>query len=240
MHAHADVSARADQPNPVAAMCSIGLPSAAVNPSLYAAVSRHLHPEGVDANGVQYKSSFVALLQDIRGAAERDGATGQVLAGRRSQSWLAATSYLMLLDQVGTGFKLQGKPVTGSNSFLHALDHFTTLTNEDEREALYALRNAFAHDYALFNVNRHNPLRTHALQLDANAFDPVVVLPANRWGGDFDNLTPDMATRVNLRAVGDLVEGVVEALRRHHAAGELEVRLPETEFMIRYGIFYRP
>jgi hypothetical protein len=225
---------------PLAATCRIGLPSAAVNPSLVAAVSRHLHPERVDTNGVQYKSSFVALLQDIRGAAERDGDTGQVLAGRRSQSWLAATSYLMLLDQVGTGFKLQGKPVAGTNSFLHALDHFTTLTNVAEREALYALRNAFAHDYALFNVNRNNPLRTHAFELDANAVDPLVVLPQNRWDGDFDNLTPDMATRVNLQAVGDLVEGVVAALRQHHAAGELEVRLPETEFMIRYGIFYRP
>jgi hypothetical protein len=218
----------------------IGLPSAAVNPSLSAAVSRHLHPEGIDANGIQYKSSLVALLQDIRGAAERHGDTGQVLAGGRSQSWLAATSYLMLLDQVGTCFKLLGKPVTGANSFLHALDHFTVLTNEAEREALYALRNAFAHDYALFNVNRNNALRTHAFRLDANPVDPVVILPANRWGGDFDNLTPSMATRVNLRAVGDLVEGVVDALRRHHSVGELEVRLPETEFMIRYGIFYRP
>jgi hypothetical protein len=205
------------------------------------AIQRHLYLEPPNADGVQYKSSLIALLQDARGAAERDIHTGAVQPERRSQSWLAATGYLMLLDQIGTCFKLARRPVSpNTNSFIHAMQHFSPITDPCVHEGLYALRNAFAHDYSLFNPNANNQLRRHAFLLDANDHDPLIEFPAISWGGDYGSTASAMATKVNLRRVGDLVEEVVETLRRAHTASHLEVRLGLPQFMIRYGIFYRP
>lgn len=213
----------------------------AVNLTPDEAIRRHLYLEPPDTRGIQYKSSFIALLQDVRGTAERDVDTGHVKPGKQGQSWLAATGYMMLLDQIGTCFKVAGQPVIfDRTALLHALDHFSTVTVQKERDALWALRNAFAHDYALFNPNGKNPSWRHAFLLDANTTDPLVTLPATGWDGSYGNTPTSAATKVNLRALGDMVEDVVATVRRKHDGGRLELRLDPVEFMTRYGIFYRP
>jgi hypothetical protein len=67
-----------------------------MTPDEDAAIKEHLY-RSPPVNGVQYQSSFIAILGDTRGAAERDP-DGVVLPGRLSMSWLAATGYLVLLD----------------------------------------------------------------------------------------------------------------------------------------------
>src|SRR5215218_8997242 len=70
-----------------------------------AAIERHLY-ECEPAAGMKYQSSLIAILGDARGAADRDG-EGRVKPNKRSQSWLGATAYLILLDQVGKTFKVK-------------------------------------------------------------------------------------------------------------------------------------
>jgi hypothetical protein len=66
-----------------------------------------------------------------------------------------------------------------------------------------------------------------------------VQLPERRWSGRWDATIPEEETTiVNLRKVGDLAEEVVAALRSNHEAGTLVLRLPLTEFRVRFGMRY--
>jgi len=111
-----------------------------------AAIERHLY-ECEPAAGVKYQSSLIAILGDARGAADRNQ-EGRVKPNRRSQSWLGATGYLILLDQVGKTFKVNGAPDTFDHPIGLAISHFTPIQHEATIEALYALRCALAHDYS--------------------------------------------------------------------------------------------
>jgi hypothetical protein len=207
------------------------------------AITMHLY-ERPPVNGVQYKSSLIALLTDARGAAERDLGTGQVLAGRPSSSWLAAAGYLILLDQIGTCFKLRGPNVRGDHPILWALLYFSQVQDSPTLDALYALRNALAHDYALFNLNTKHASRQHAFNYSVEPSVPLVQLPITPWTGVYDPSTlipADQITTVNLRKVGDLTEEVVASLRANHAAGNLTIRPPLSvaEFHMRYGMAWR-
>ena len=112
-------------------------------------------------NGVQYRSSFMGALRDARATAERDVETGYVHPGASSGSWLAAIGYLELLDQIGTCFTLPAcQPV--EPSFIHALRCFSGVGDEPTIKALYAVRNALAHDDSLFNRTKSGPMKNHA------------------------------------------------------------------------------
>jgi hypothetical protein len=71
-----------------------------MTPDEYAAIKAHLYMSP-PVNRVQISVQLHAVLGDTRSAAERDP-DGVVLPGRLSMSWLAATGYLVLLDQIGT------------------------------------------------------------------------------------------------------------------------------------------
>jgi hypothetical protein len=87
------------------------------------AIERHLY-ERKPAGGMKYQSSLIAILGDARGAADRDG-KGRVKPNRRSLSWLGATAYLIMLDQVGKTFKVNGTPDTFGHPIGLAISHFT-------------------------------------------------------------------------------------------------------------------
>ncbi len=64
------------------------------------------------------------------------------------------------------------------------------------------------------------------------------------WSGDWDpdKLVPkEEITTVNLRKVGDLVEGVVADLRAQHSTGCLRISPSMTieQFHVRYGMRWR-
>ncbi len=207
-----------------------------MTPAEDAALQAHLYMVG-PVNGVQYKSSFMGALRDARAVAERDVETGIVMPEAASGSWLGAIGYLVLLDQVGTCFTLPGC-APGDTSFIDALRCFSTVAHEPTIQALYAVRNALAHDYSLFNRNVGNPLRNHAFAYTADPGAPLIQLPAHPWNGQYANIGPEQTTTVNLRQVGDLVEEVVPRLRQEHQNGQLMIRLPLGEFEVRYGMYY--
>ncbi len=67
-------------------------------------------------------------------------------------------------------------------------------------------------------------------------------LPVVRWNGDSTARTSDSKTRVNLSAVGDLVESIAEKLITLANTDELEVVLAggSDELLDRYGLYRRP
>jgi hypothetical protein len=210
-----------------------------VTPQETAAIQRHLY-EQRPVQGVRYQSSLIAILNDARGAADRDG-RGHVRRGSRSQSWLAATGYMVLLDQVGTSFRVAGATTDRfPHSIGRAISHFSPLRNEAAIHALYALRCALAHDYSLFN-RRTRPSHEldHAFNFTADTVSPLVELPAVAWNRVYRDPPEEQTTIVNLRKLGDLGESVVATLRNLHRRGRLELRLPLDEFEWRYGMrFY--
>lgn len=213
---------------------------------LKTALRAHLY-EHQPIGGVHYKSSLVALLDDARGAAERHRGTGRVEPGKRSSSWLGAAGYLILLDQIGTCFRVPGQQVEDRVALIHAVRTFSQVEDESTLMALYALRCALAHDYALFNdgSTRNGRIREnlrHAFNFCANTTAPLVQLPMKTWSGRYDLEEPppaDEITLVNLREVGNLAEEVVATLRARYGVDELDIRMPLEEFHVRYGLMYR-
>jgi hypothetical protein len=204
-----------------------------------AAIERHLY-ECKPAGGRTYQSSLIAILGDARGTADRDG-EGRVKAYKRSQSWLGATAYLIMLDQVGKAFKVNGTPDTFGHPIGLAISHFTPVQDKATIEALYALRCALAHDYSLFNRAKHGnqPMRDHAFNFTADPVSPLVEFPSSKWNRIYKQPPEEQTTVVNLRKVGDLGEAVVQSLRKHHKEETLGLRLPLDEFEWRYGMLFR-
>lgn len=208
-------------------------------PEVHDAITRHLY-DREPVNGVKYSSSLIALLGDARAAAGRDS-DGRLRPGRRGESWLAASGYLGLLDQVGTSFTLVGTAAT-KPAIHHALRTFSRVQDEPTIEALFALRCALVHDYSLANVplnGRNAAARTHFFRLTADATTPLIKLPSTRWDGNYASVTPENETLVNLQKVGDVAEGVVARLRTEHQSERLDTCLDLPEFERRYGICFR-
>ncbi|MET8853393.1 hypothetical protein [Amycolatopsis sp. NPDC004625] len=201
-----------------------------------AAIARHL----VDVpavDGQQYRSSFNALLGDARHAAGRD--TTGLLVRQSATLWLGATAYLVLLDQIGKTFTLADFSIVQSRPAINqALACFTDLDSASI-EALYALRCSLAHDYSLASPSKR-PERTHLFRLAHDEHTPLVTFPQEPWPNDY-SVVRGHNTLVNLRKIGDLVEGVVDRLRREHADDRLRLHpeLSLVEFETRYGLYFR-
>lgn len=167
-------------------------------------------------------SCFSAIVRDARVASRRDAGTGQLAGVPSDTEWLGALAYMIMLDQVGDCFRIVGGAGNGP-SLLCALRDFTNL-DDDDAEAIYALRCSFAHDYGLVNPSG-NYRRQHAFRLIACGDRPVVMRPATPWSGDLGYVR-GKETLVDLVALGELAEGVVRRLGELHRAGSLEIALP--------------
>jgi hypothetical protein len=177
--------------------------------------------------GTSYFSGFMHALAEARGATARDTSTGQKLPDSvgKHGSWLGAVGYFALLDQIGKCFKPRGAPRVRGNAIRQALKHFSSLRDQ-EIDALYALRCAFAHDYSLINVKPKQASLTHIFAVGQGAMPSVPSLPAKRWNGSLTGVDPSCQTVVSLEAFGDLVEDVVNQVRGAASRGDLEILLP--------------
>lgn len=203
------------------------------------AIAMHLIGSGT-AGPIVIKSGLRAGLEDARSSTGRFPATGAKIIGASHGSWLGAVGYMIVLDQIGSCFKPESIPPVSGNTIEKALSYFSNL-NQAERNALYALRCAFAHDYSLYNVNSKKPEYTHQFGVGVGTNAPVVTLPQQAWDGDY-NRKPDISkTIINLEAFGDLVEDVFRQLWQLAESQQLEVVLEggSDALLQRYAFFYR-
>src|ERR1700754_1365978 len=114
---------------------------------------------------IGYFSGYVAALRDARKFTKRNQDNGQKLdtdsCGDHG-SWLGAIGYITLLDQIGKCFKPKTViTISDGNTICKALKYFASHIPEAEVNVIYALRNACAHDYSLYNINTRTPTYTH-------------------------------------------------------------------------------
>ena len=189
------------------------------------ALDRYLRPLANDSPEPVI-SCFVAALRDARYTTGRDLDTGVMVEPEQPALWLGALGYLAFLDQVGSAVRRDGwKRPLDMKCIEAALAQFAPHVTEPERQALYALRCAFAHDYGLMNPVDNQRKRTayqHAFELRETG-GPLVTFPDRRWKGhiaDPGTPSPD-PTVVNLSALGDTAEHVAADVLAAHAAGVL-------------------
>ena len=193
--------------------------------------------------GGQYFSGFMAALRDARTVTGRDADTGTKLNSSATGNWLGALGYMALLDQVGSCFKPKSVSALPSHSIGKALTYFSSLPQQ-ERDVLYTLRCAFAHDYSLSNARDgkgniiKDPNLIHFFRVSQGA-DQLVRFPVSRWSGDYDTITSENETYVDLEKFGDLVESVYQKLLELAEQQQLDVTLAggSDELIQRYGFF---
>jgi len=153
-------------------------------------------------------------------------------------SWLGAIGYFSVLNQIGNCFKLKSEGSEGkedSNKIKKALKYFSDLNDDKEINALYALRNSFAHDYSLQNINKNCPELNFCFEVYDGIDGRVVTLPQINWN-DRSPKAPENTTRINLRAFGDMVEKLINNLRKLAKDDKVEIALKGgiDEFKDRY------
>jgi hypothetical protein len=192
---------------------------------------------------ITYFSGFVAALRDARKFTKRNQDNGQKLTDDSCGdhgSWLGAIGYLSLLDQIGKCFKPRtGATINNENSISKALKYFASHLLDAEVDAIYALRNAFAHDYSLYNINNKRTSYTHHFTVIQSPVHPLVRLPQTQWNGNIANRTQNNMTVINLEALGDLAEQVRLRLLQLANNNDLEVTLADgsDELIQRYSFY---
>lgn len=172
-----------------------------------------------DFGGQKRHSTLVAALKECRVITKRNCQTSQLdltLKTGYPGNWLGAIGYLIILDQIGSCFKNICTENKGKkeNSIEFAVKSFAFefMDNDSKKlHALIGLRNAFAHDFNLLNVNQKYISQQHRYTVYWNDSNTIVTLPENRWDGivsekNFNRL--DDITLVNLFALGNMVESI--------------------------------
>jgi hypothetical protein len=198
------------------------------------ALDLYLCPSGIRV------SCFHAALRDARGVTGRDLGTGQCVdEPDRSGNWLGAIGYLLLLDQLGTAVRPAAVVGGDSGSIIRALEWFAPGVTGVGRKAIYALRNALAHDYSLFNKNDKDPELQHEFALHRGA-GRLVQIPPRPWLGDYTQLHDP--TLISLRRLGDTVELVAAEVISAHQQGALAIGddLSADDLLQRYTFVVHP
>jgi hypothetical protein len=203
-------------------------------------VQIHLKLEGYEiSKGQVMESCLTAALREARQLTGRDKSSGQADPKNTTGnlgSWSGAMCYLTILDQIGKCYRPTSKTKAKKGSSIErTLSYFTDLS-EDEIIAIVALRNAFFHDFSLYNHNTSNQKLQHFFSVDNHPTNRVVRLPAQSWNGKMSTRAKENNTYINLKTLGDLVEEIYKDLIKLESEKKLSLELPggENELTNRY------
>ena len=183
-----------------------------------AALHRYVFQVETPENG-GHVSTFRAALHDARKFGGRNLETG-IVEGEATAVWSSVLLYLVLMEQAGKVICPAPDRLTKGSDLRDTLRRFASGLDEDDLDVLYALRNAFAHEFAMANPNAKDPSLNHRFQF-ALAGDPRVVIYNGHWNGEFGSKSVGGPTEVNLTALAVMVERVVDDIEARCRAGEL-------------------
>lgn len=195
----------------------------------------HVAPFRADAG---YVSTFNAAVREARLVTGRGPRSGKLGPQDTATLWSGTVIYLILLEQIGKSLRpAGGRAVNRTEQPLEkAVRQFgPRAVTLRQRQVLYALRCAFAHEFGLFNKGRGPYLRV--FRLDDSRSGPLVRWPAQPWNGRYQDAHPKCSTTVNLVRVGDLVEEVVRSVRLRSSTLTLRSELPLGELQRRFGFY---
>jgi hypothetical protein len=200
-------------------------------------IRAHLTSNYINQNGLIYFSALCGGLKDSRKISGRHLDTGEKFSEDTScngdengpcfkghlGSWLGTMGYMAILDQIGKCYRPKSKTRIKNNSsaIIKCLVYFTSLSS-DEINVLYALRNAFFHDYSISHKHNSNKY-VFRVGHDSNA--PILKPSTRPWVGSYTNINSENQTWVNLEAIGDLVERIYNDLVELASKDELEIEL---------------
>jgi hypothetical protein len=184
-------------------------------------VSQYLNGEFVNSNKTCKSSYFAALLhaRELGGRCIKSGSIERV---EQIGSWPSACLYLTLIDHVGNIFAKKSKISNSPNSFLKALESFTSL-EEEERKTLYQLRCSFLHQFNLYNVGNSGYEDRHFI---VHRGQPLIVFPKEKFSGDLSKISSNNATLVSLPEIANLVESIHTEITSLLLKNELEINVP--------------
>lgn len=161
---------------------------------------------------------------DARSITGRNINTGEVEDFAKTGSWAGAMLYMSCVDHIGSLFT---KYSDNDNDFLSCLKEYNLHSLSDEQiKALYALRNAFVHDFGLFNIKKNKGViitdMTHSFTVTKDLQEWVVALPKTNWDGDLKNFWHNK-TFINLFQFGELVERIYKTLVERATARNLKI-----------------
>jgi len=190
-------------------------------------------------DGKKIQSCLTAALNEARYITARDTSTGLPDETNKHGSlgrWAGAMCYITILDQIGSCYRPAAKAKIHNGSSIEKALHYFTNLHADEIVAIYALRNAFLHDFSLLNIYPKKLQLNHSFIVDNHPTNHVVFLPADQWDGQIMTRSLTNQTYVNLRGLGDLVEDVYKELLILHSKNELLIDLAggENELINRY------
>jgi len=201
------------------------------------ALDAHVVQAGVDGSG--RISTFNLALSQARKLMGRDKTTGLLDPGVQAPPslWGGTILYLVLLEQIGKTLRpLYGRPARGREQRLEtAIRQFARgAATKKDRQALYGLRCAFAHEFGLVN-QRPGPYQ-RVFRLHPSGLRRMVIPPQRTWNGKMTTASKSTATRVDLRQVADLVEKVVDGVRLSAQRGELRSRLKMADLKKQFSV----
>jgi hypothetical protein len=205
----------------------------------------HLKLEGYKLpTGEIVESCLTAAIREARLMSGRNKSTGLPDPENKFGylgHWSGAMCYITILDQIGKCYRPKTKKeIMGLQAIERTLSYFTSLTS-DEIKAIYALRNAFFHDFSLYNRNSLDGKLQHTFTVDNHPTNKVVKLPLKTWDGQMCSRNSENNTYINLKTLGDLVEEIYQKLILLESNNELALELVggETELTDRYTFIHK-
>ncbi len=204
----------------------------------------HLKLEAFEtAEGKKIDSCLTAAIREARQITGRNKTTGLPDAENEHSNlgrWSGAMCYMAILDQVGKCYRPTSiLKISNGSPIEIALAYFSSLT-DNEICAIYALRNAFFHDFSLYNRNSIYQRMQHTFTVENHPTNKVVKLPINSWDGLMSSRNANNNTCINLKTFGDLVEEIYQKLITLESRNELSLELTggEDELINRYTFMY--
>ena len=194
-------------------------------------------PVDVEFRGrmVQAKSALDSLIVDAHRVTGRND-DGDVVDEEHLGTWLGAMGYLALIDQLGKVLRWSDRNVgPWTSPFEQILEQHGK--SRAEAAALYALRNAMAHNYGLANRNANRPECQHYFQLRVLGGETLVKLPSSAWDGTPDGVSAESTTVVSLQAIGNLGEELLLGLQETYLRDPSSLSLQPAVDLARISYF---
>jgi len=159
------------------------------------------------------------------------------------QLFTGLINYLILLEQLGSLFKIQGsKPSAEHNGITCSLNDFSDLSDMMKIKAIVALRNSLTHKFGLATERKRrrkkgkDSVYKFILSLDRNSEIIKLTEPGKEWNGIFSDKSDDSSTIVFLYDLIELVESVYTKIKEYNQENRLELKLEEDEIKARFTI----
>ncbi|WP_368448652.1 hypothetical protein [Cobetia amphilecti] len=163
----------------------------------------HLNERNNKIKNGTLSSSITVLLREI----------GHAKENIYSKNFLPISAAFTILDQLGfcysrSDMQFDGDPnVSGIKKALYYFVE-TSMTNED-RKALYALRNSLLHTASGISTPKFSNQKSYAFILDEDS-DVLIKYPSTSWNGDFNTLSEEVWTRINPVILIGIAESAVK------------------------------